>query len=735
MSCELYAGISTPIDAFIKYFKDVKPYHTKILEVLERYRFHEDIVITIPETFFTNITIANEPYCKPVGWGVDWDDDCGFDALSCCDLFECIGGYGLVWDNSDLLVQTNILSADDVLDKIVVSGNRTYDKKVQISGIQNNVTFTVDGDVAADFETNSIFLIVPKHTYAIQELLVDGFTVSGNRVSEFVTRPNFLMYASSGNDGTYTTKTAVYDFNTNLTTVKVSEPLKNPALGSGTVEISSSNKNNGIYQVESVLFNGVNTVVTVKDSVKQFTILNDSTFGSVQFRTGFTYPRYLTLERGLLIGADVGDENPNKDYRILQSTYNWDSDTTEVSFTRHLAENFNGGKASLYGYLFQAGFDADEECSAPKPFNIHAIFSEYLKINIIGVGPPVSPTPTRTPAATPTNTPSNTPTKSGTPTQTRTPTSTPTQTATPSNTPSGTRTPTPTPSTTATVGTTPSSTPTNTPTQTGTASPTPTPTGTAAATVTPTPTPTKTQTPTPTPSPAAVITWPLAVNSLSPLVWLKLNEANFTDYQTGGNYGSDGGASLMNQGVGTFGNPSIVPSAPTYTCFNIDPSGSPGNISIAVKPVNTSLLNNASIYFVYKGNTGNPSGAQIAWRDIDPSNDIGGGWFIDFSHTNVQVRIRGVNGTFSFPSSSIKDNVHHLIGVVVKPTSCDLWVDGIKEASVSLTGTTATRLGWEYASNSSTFFNQKLHGYFGDFIVYGTSLSDSDNEFLYDAWS
>ena len=33
------SGISTPIQSFITYFNEVKPYHTKILEVLEQYNF------------------------------------------------------------------------------------------------------------------------------------------------------------------------------------------------------------------------------------------------------------------------------------------------------------------------------------------------------------------------------------------------------------------------------------------------------------------------------------------------------------------------------------------------------------------------------------------------------------------------------------------------------------------------------------------------------------------------
>ena len=46
-------GLSTPIQAYIKYFNRIKPYHTKILEVLEQYNF-SDIV---SPSFFENVDV------------------------------------------------------------------------------------------------------------------------------------------------------------------------------------------------------------------------------------------------------------------------------------------------------------------------------------------------------------------------------------------------------------------------------------------------------------------------------------------------------------------------------------------------------------------------------------------------------------------------------------------------------------------------------------------------------
>lgn len=376
MSCELYKGISRPIDAFVKYFLDVKPYHTKILEILEKYKFNESLEVGLAETTFTNITFMNEPLCSMAGFGVDWDNKCGFDALSCCDLFDCIGGYGLIYDNSDLLVSAPVVSVDNVNDQFVVAGNLTYDVKLQISNIISPTSFSIKGDSSALFQTHSIFLIVPKHTYNVLSSTSTGFNVSGNRVNEFITKNDFIVYAGNENDGHYHTKTAIYDFDTNTTFVEVLETINVVNTNTGIIEIDSDNKNNGVYQVENVIFNGVNTVVTVKTSVKQFGILTDTNHGSVQFRTGFIYPRTLTLEETVIPVA-------NNTYKVLESKYDYVSDVTLITVIRNLEDLVPDGVLKLYGYAFSGGFDGDEDCSSPKDSNVHALFSEILQITVI----------------------------------------------------------------------------------------------------------------------------------------------------------------------------------------------------------------------------------------------------------------------------------------------------------------------------------------------------------------
>lgn len=436
MSCELYKGISRPIDSFVKYFLDVKPYHTKILEILERYNFQENIDVIFDQSLFTEIDFINEPLCKPVGWGVDWDDDCGFDALSCCDLFDCIGGYGLIYDNSVLLASANIVSVDNVNDKIIVEGNLTYDIKFQIDTILNNNSLAIRGDHTSIFNAHSIFLIVPRHTYNIIQTTSQGFVVQGNRSSEFLTRRKFLVYASGNNDAEYNVKNASYDFVSNTTLIEVVEVINNP-ISLGVIEIKSSNKNNGIYQIDTVSFNGLDTIISVKTSVKQFDIVNDLTHGSVQLRTGFIYPRIVTFDNTL------GPSQAEISLKILNSVYNTTTGNTEITVVNNIENLIPYGQLKLYGYG-TPGFDADEECSSPKASNVHTIFAEWLKITITELTPPIpSITPTPALTLTPTPTVTLTPTNTSAITPTLTPTITPsvTMTVSPTVTPTPTVTP------------------------------------------------------------------------------------------------------------------------------------------------------------------------------------------------------------------------------------------------------------------------------------------------------
>src|SRR6185312_6965925 len=215
-------SVLNPIDAFIKYFLNIKPYHTKLLEVIQTYNFSEIINAEVGESIYQKISLENQPLCKPAGFGVDFDDACGFDADECCDLFQCLGGYGIIFDNSDLLVSVPILSIDNVNDVITVSGDVTYDKKINVKSIPDNKNIVFDGNYQNDFLINELFLLINRRVFPILNTSSNSVMIQGNCSSDVLAHGRFRLYGAGENSGSYIVLTANYSLATNITTIEIS---------------------------------------------------------------------------------------------------------------------------------------------------------------------------------------------------------------------------------------------------------------------------------------------------------------------------------------------------------------------------------------------------------------------------------------------------------------------------------------------------------------------------------
>jgi len=86
------------------------------------------------------------------------------------------------------------------------------------------------------------------------------------------------------------------------------------------------------------------------------------------------------------------------------------NDVTNIQIAGQLSGCTNDGNVYLFGYRFGAGFDENQECSNPKPYNIAVQMSEQLMIQVfqMAVTPTVTPTITFTPTLTPLPPPSPT---------------------------------------------------------------------------------------------------------------------------------------------------------------------------------------------------------------------------------------------------------------------------------------------------------------------------------------
>lgn len=372
MACD--SSIVRPIDAFIRYFGDIKPYHTKILEIVEQYVFREEINVEIQETPTFELTMENDPLCKGVGFGLNFDDDCGFDALDCCDLFECIGGFGLIFDNSDHLLSTSVSSIQGVTGQITVPGSHLYDTFLNIKSIPTLGTIIVAGDQSEYFSKHEMFWVVRKNSYKMLTATGNMLTLGGNHAAQLRAKINIEIQNAGANDGFYGVVSASYA--NGATTVTLNRELPDNSVGS--VLVDANNKNNGVYQIESyAVVNGDTVLQLTTDTMARFTDADvDGVHGAIQLRTGFIPNRKVWVE------GDAVAEN-NGEWKITQAWYDTTQQATVVVVDGTLTDSTGTSTTvNLYGYETGAGYDGLNECSEPKPFNISATFSERLFITI-----------------------------------------------------------------------------------------------------------------------------------------------------------------------------------------------------------------------------------------------------------------------------------------------------------------------------------------------------------------
>lgn len=438
---------SSPISNFIDYFTSIKPYHSKILEVVQKYNFYDSVVVNVEEEFFRQLNWANTPLCNGVGFGLTFDDCCGYDANECCTLGNCVTD-GSNFNNLTDVYSYPVQSVYAAGGEVYISGDKTYDTTFQIKKVFSATNFSVAGDITDYLGRENIFEIIPYNTYKYTTNGVNTFSFTGDLTAQFIQEKRFYVYGTGYNDGVYNLTSTTYNKATNTTQVIVLESMvPNKA---GFVLLETSSKNLGFYTVSNFQFNGTDTVVTVTSSQKALVL--EALSPSIRFKTGYIENRIVSLNNN--------DTDNNGTWQVSQSNYNPTTNKTQVILRNALTDDTGAvGTLDLMLRLTPADYVADTACQPPKEANVSVNFTEVLTIRG-GYRP--SPTPTSTPTVTPTMT--------ATVTQTVTATATVTPTATP------TRTVTPTPS--ISVSATPS--PTPTPTRTRTPSPSVTPSPTSA---------------------------------------------------------------------------------------------------------------------------------------------------------------------------------------------------------------------------------------------------------------
>jgi len=385
---------TSPTDSFIEYFLDTKPYHTKLLDIVETYTFSEEMVVSFKENIQKDILIENDPLCKPTGFGLDYDDECGYDAIDCCDLFDCYGGYGLIFDNSDNLVDldittlqvenidTSVLLANDnngLNSFVEVSGNHLTDVRIPLKRVPDPNTLVVDGNLSTLFDIHKTFVLVNVQQFEIDSNTGTTVFISGNHESFFSPKNTFFVLGQDKQNSQHFYSSASFNPSTNMTELHLSVPIASGELEGFTLQIPNSSPNIGIYQTDTNSYDAIadeTTINLITGSTSEVLLEGDYKLGSIQLRTALKSPRLMEI-------VDT-DTNEEIEYRILHSEYDDVSGVTRIYPSGTLEEFTNSTNLSLktYGYFFEPGFDGGAECTPPKAENIHTGMHEFLFIDV-----------------------------------------------------------------------------------------------------------------------------------------------------------------------------------------------------------------------------------------------------------------------------------------------------------------------------------------------------------------
>lgn len=424
---------SSPISNFVDYFTNIKPYHSKILEVVQKYNFYDDVVVNVDDIIFRQLSLANDPLCKGVGFGYDFDDCCGYDASECCTLGNCVDDAS-IYANLTNVYSFPIQSIYAAGGEVTIPGDHTFDKTFQIKKIFSATSVSVAGDITDYLGREQIFKIIPSNTIAFTINGINTITIAGDKTAQFIDNRVFAIYGTGYNDGDYNVVSATYNKTANTTQVAVVETMipNKP----GTILLKASTRNNGYFSVVSFLFNGADTIITI-DATHQGLVLEEVST-SIVFKTGYLQNR--------IVQITASNSDNNGQWQISQSIYDPTTATTKIILKNSLRLDTGiMGTLDLMLRLNPTDYAVDAACKPPLEANLSVNFSELLVIRG-GYVPSPTPTPTHTPtpSVTPTITPTVTATATVTPTATVTKTVTPTPSISISSSPTPTHTPTPT---------------------------------------------------------------------------------------------------------------------------------------------------------------------------------------------------------------------------------------------------------------------------------------------------
>lgn len=373
-------------------FKQIKPYHTKLFEVVEQYTFNEDVTVRVSDTSQITITYAPRPDCMEDGWGLDYDSIfCGYDPVGCCEPFNCEGGYGIVWDDNNLYNLRTVTSVNEDQIQIVVAGDLTRDVLIPIhktesaNTISVNTTdinlFTGDGTTTVQ---HSVFEIVGDRRLRIvsADPIDNVLVVEHNRLQDLLPSTGGVIQSPNYNQFVQIVESDVIDPDT--ISVKLDSSVPVDANWAGQVlQITVPYANAGLYGLSSALSPA--HVIDGRVHLELNRPLEDLTtvgVGSIMLRTAVVHPRIVTIK---------ADPDIEEQATVLSSRYDPSTNQTLITLSHPLLDvmpDSTGVILELRGTDSGQGFDGFPTCVANTDTLVYPRISEALHIEYIDTEPP-----------------------------------------------------------------------------------------------------------------------------------------------------------------------------------------------------------------------------------------------------------------------------------------------------------------------------------------------------------
>lgn len=205
-----------PAAGLVKYVQTIKPYHTKVLDVLVEYVFEEKINVTVFDGWCWNIDIVSAGPAQ----GLNVITDCGF---------------GFIWSVPSPAFSLKIIEAGK--DPSTIPPTETDPTRYLNSFLVEQEPFP-EYSFVVDNETMNIFEFVPTVFNIIESnVVLNSFYISGNQAPAFSVGEPFVVTGTI-NAGTYTITGVEFDSMNNRTRIIVQQPIPANLMPSGTTSIT-----------------------------------------------------------------------------------------------------------------------------------------------------------------------------------------------------------------------------------------------------------------------------------------------------------------------------------------------------------------------------------------------------------------------------------------------------------------------------------------------------------------